>query len=94
MSVSSAENQEIWPNMRKRYDLPWSPWIPCRHTAIIAKLEAMAPVMFNTQRDEECFSWTSDKIITEFATIAETTMLRIRNFKVGLWWFSFSFTVS
>jgi hypothetical protein len=40
--------------------------------------------MFNTQRDEECFSWTSDKIITAFAIIAEITMLRMRNFKVGL----------
>ncbi len=58
--------------------------MPCRHTAIIAKLEATAAVMFNIQIAVECFLCGSEKIIKEFAIIAETIIPRIRNFKVNL----------
>jgi hypothetical protein len=68
--------------------------MPCRDTAMIAKLEATAPVMFNIQRDVECFLCASEKIIIEFAIIAETIIPKIRNFNASLWWFSFSSTVS
>jgi hypothetical protein len=64
--------------------------MPCRHTAIIANVEATAPVMFNIQRDVECFLGPSEKIIKEFAIIAETTSPKIRIFNVNLWWFFFS----
>jgi hypothetical protein len=56
-------------------------------------VEAIAPVIFNTQREEECLSCISEKSIIEFAIIAETIIPRIRNFRVNLWWFSFSSTV-
>jgi hypothetical protein len=59
----------------------------------MAKLEAIAPVMFNIQRDVECLLWASEKIITEFAVIVEMISPKIRIFNVGLWWFSFSSTV-
>jgi hypothetical protein len=60
----------------------------------MAKLDAMAPVMFNIQRDVECFLCASEKIIMEFAIIAETISPKIRMFNVNLGWlFSFSFTV-
>jgi hypothetical protein len=40
--------------------------------------------VFNTKRDVECFLCSSEKIIKEFAIIAETIIPRIRNFKVNL----------
>ena len=52
---------------------------------MIAKLEAIAPVMFNTQRDVECFLCASEKIIIEFAIIAETIIPKIRIFNASLW---------
>ena len=58
----------------------------------MAKVEAITPVMFNTQRDVECFLCPSEKIITEFAIIAETISPEIRIFNVNLWRFSFSST--
>ena len=51
---------------------------------MIAKLEATAPVMFNIQRDVECFLCGSEKTITEFAIIAETISPKIRIFNVSL----------
>ena len=47
---------------------------------MIAKLEAIAPVMFNIQRDVECFLCASEKIIIEFAMSAEIIIPKIRIF--------------
>ncbi len=58
--------------------------MPCRHTAIIAKLEATAAVMFNIQIAVECFLCGSEKIITEFAIIVERISPKIRIFNVSL----------
>ena len=78
--------------MRKRYDLPWGPWTPCRYTAIMAKLVATDPAMFNNESDVECLLSASEKIITEFAIIAETIIPKISIINVDLWGFSFSST--
>jgi hypothetical protein len=58
----------------------------------MAKLEAIAPVMFNNKSDVKCLLWASEKIIKEFAIIAETIIPKIRIFNVDLWGFSFSST--
>jgi hypothetical protein len=58
--------------------------MPCRRTAIIAKDEATAPVMFSIQRDVECFLCVSAARIIEFAIIAETIIPKIRIFNVNL----------
>jgi hypothetical protein len=51
----------------------------------MAKLEAIAPVMFSAQSDVECLLWASEKIIIESAIIIEATNPKRRNFKVNLW---------
>jgi uncharacterized protein len=56
------------------------------------KLEAIDPAMFNIERDVECLSCAFEKIIKEFAIIAETIIPKIRIFNVDLWGFSFSST--
>ena len=50
----------------------------------MAKLEAIAPVMFSAQSDVECLLWASEKIIIEFAIIAETIIPKIRILRVDL----------
>jgi hypothetical protein len=44
----------------------------------MAKLVAIAPVMFNIQRAVACFLCAGEKKIIEFATIAEVTNAKIR----------------
>jgi hypothetical protein len=44
----------------------------------------MPPVMFNIHRDVECFLCESEKIIAEFAIIAEKIIPKIRSFSVAL----------
>jgi hypothetical protein len=46
--------------------------------------------MFNIQRAVECLLCVSEKIITEFAIIAEKISIKIKIFNVDLWLFSFS----
>ena len=58
--------------------------MPCLHTAITAKLVAIAPVMFNIQIAVECFLCGSEKTITEFAITAERISPKIRIFNVSL----------
>ena len=58
----------------------------------MAKVEVIDPAMFNNQSDVECLLFASEKIITEFAIIAETIIPKIRIFNVDLWGFSFSST--
>ena len=58
----------------------------------MAKLEAIDPAMFNIKRDVECLSCAFEKIIKEFAIIAEKIIPKIRIFNVNLWGFSFSST--
>ena len=58
----------------------------------MAKLEAIDPAMVNNQSDVECLLFASEKIIREFAIIAETIIPKIRIFNVDLWGFAFSST--
>ena len=58
----------------------------------MAKLEAIDPAMINNESDVECLLSASEKIIIEFAIIAETIIPKIRIFNVDLWGFSFSST--
>jgi hypothetical protein len=50
----------------------------------MAKLEAIAPVMLSIQIAVEYFLCTSEKIIIEFAIIAETIIPKIRILNVDL----------
>jgi hypothetical protein len=58
----------------------------------MAKLVATDPAMFNNESDVECLLSASEKIITEFAIIAETIIPKISIINVDLWGFSFSST--
>jgi hypothetical protein len=58
----------------------------------MAKLEAIDPAMVNNESDVKCLLCGSEKIIKEFAIIAETIIPKIRIFNVDLWGFSFSST--
>jgi hypothetical protein len=51
----------------------------------MAKLVAVAPVIFNIQRAVECFLCAGEKTIIEFAIIAEVVNAKIRIFNVSLW---------
>jgi len=50
----------------------------------MAKLEAIDPAMFNIKSDTECLLCASEKIIKEFAIIAEAIIPKIRIFNVDL----------
>lgn len=58
----------------------------------MAKLEVIDPAMFSIERDVECLLCAFEKIIKEFAIIAEAINPKIRIFNVDLWGFSFSST--
>jgi hypothetical protein len=58
----------------------------------MAKVEVIDPAMFNIERDVECLLCAFEKIIKEFAIIAETIIPKIRSLNVDLWGFSFSST--
>jgi hypothetical protein len=58
----------------------------------MAKVEVIDPAMFNIERDVECLLSAFEKIIKEFAIIAETIIPKIRSFNVDSWGFSFSST--
>ena len=50
----------------------------------MAKLEAIDPAMFNNQSDVECLLFASEKIIKEFAIMAEAIIPKIRIFNADL----------
>ena len=58
----------------------------------MAKLEAIDPAMINNESNVECLLSASEKIIKEFAIIAETIIPKISIINVDLWGFSFSST--